>query len=80
MEASMELLEVIQEKGIDIFGNAETNVNWTKTEQEKMRLAIKLRNRKGVIATGSYTGVKEGYQQGVTALYLKGNVIGRITQ
>ena len=78
LEQSLEILEVMDSKDMDIFGVAETNINWTHKAKIKVQLEMRVRFGKGLAVTESIPSTKEGYQPGGTLLEFRGNKLVRI--
>ena len=79
LDQTLEILEEMGSKNIDILGTAETNINWTHKSKIKLQLAMKLRFGQGITVTSASPSTKEGYQPGGTLLAVKGQTLGRIT-
>lgn len=79
-EPASEIFDVMAEYNIDIFGCAETNVNWTINLKDRATAAMKLRFGSGQLIAASTTGSREGYLQGGVALLVTGKSTTRIVK
>jgi len=74
MDMAHEIFDVISDKELDIFGVAETNMNWTDRRRQEALAAVKLRFGQGQIVGSSGQSAKEGYLPGGTAIVARGQV------
>ena len=76
--SASEIFDVMEEYNIDIFGCAETNVNWSQSLRNKVTAAFRQQFGGGQIIPSSATSNKEGYLQGGVAMFITGPANGRI--
>ena len=77
-DPASEIFDVMNEYNIDIFGCAETNINWSQLLRDKVTTALRLQFGGGQVIPSSITATKEGYLQGGVALFVTGPAHGRI--
>eukprot|EP01082_Thalassiosira_pseudonana_P000262 g12.t1 g12 contig1:28787-30398(-) len=74
-----ELALVIESRGIDVLGMAETNIHWNQDRRTQLLSLLQMVFGNGQIATSSSQSGTDGYQPGGTALVAHGCSAGRIS-
>ena len=72
LDTAHEIFDVISDKELDIFGAAETNINWTDRTRQEAMASVKLRFGQGQIVGSSGQPAKEGYLPGGMAIVARG--------